>query len=105
MRISWFVLIVSLALPKLQAQNDWPTYGHDPGGQRFSPLKQINTTNVSKLSPAWSYQMKKEGEPFRLSQSIPIMVNGVVYLGYPYNRVAALAPETGKLLWEFVGKA
>jgi quinoprotein glucose dehydrogenase len=49
--------------------------------------------------------MKKEGEPFRLSQSIPIMVNGVVYLGYPYNRVAALEPETGKLLWEFVGKA
>ena len=105
MRTSLTLAVVGLVLPVLYAQNDWPTYAHDPGGQRFSPLKQINTTNVSKLTPAWSYQMKKEGEPFRLSQSIPIMVNGVVYLGYPYNRVAALEPETGKLLWEFVGKA
>jgi quinoprotein glucose dehydrogenase len=105
MRTSLTLAVVGLVLPVLYAQNDWPAYAHDPGGQRFSPLKQINTTNVSKLTPAWSYQMKKEGEPFRLSQSIPIMVNGVVYLGYPYNRVAALEPETGKLLWEFVGKA
>jgi len=104
MRTSLLLSVVSLMLPALYAQNDWPSYAHDPGGQRYSPLKQINATNVSKLVPAWSYQMKKEGQPFRLSQSIPIMVNGILFVGYPLNRVAALEPETGKVLWEFAGK-
>src|SRR5438093_11658164 len=103
MQISKLLVIASLALPPLYAQNDWPSYGHDPSGQRYSPLKQINTTNVSKLVPAWSLQMRKEGVPFRLSQSIPLMVNGVLYLGWPYNHVAAIEPETGKILWEFTG--
>jgi len=105
MRTLLLLAIVGLVMPVLHAQNDWPGYGHDPGGQRYSPLKQINASNVAKLAPAWSYEMKKEGQPFRLSQSIPIMVNGVLYLGYPYNRVVALEPETGKVLWEFAGKA
>ena len=104
MRTSLLLAVASLTLPALYAQNDWSTYGHDLSGQRYSPLKQITTANVTKLAPAWSYQMKKEGQPFRPSQSIPLMVNGVLYLGYPYNRVVALEPETGKLLWEFQGK-
>jgi glucose dehydrogenase len=29
---------------------EWPMYGHDAGGARFSPLKQVNTENVAKLS-------------------------------------------------------
>jgi quinoprotein glucose dehydrogenase len=33
----------------LHGQIDWPSYGHDAGGMRFSPLKQINTRNVSRL--------------------------------------------------------
>ncbi len=105
MRTSLLLSVVSLMLPALYAQNDWPSYARDPGGQRYSPLKQINATNVSKLVPAWSYQMKKEGQQFRLSQSIPLMVNGVLFLGYPLNHVVALVPETGKLLWEFTGKS
>src|SRR5437762_1219556 len=64
---------------------------------------QFNATNVSKLVPAWSLQRRKEGVPFRLSQSIPLMVNGVLYLGWPYNHVAAIEPETGRILWEFTG--
>ncbi len=98
------LLAVSLVLPALYAQNDWPTYAHDPGGHRYSPLKQITAANVAKLAPAWSYQMMKNEGQTRLSQSIPLMVNGVLYVGYPINRVAALEPETGKVLWEFAGK-
>jgi len=37
---------------------DWPTYGHDPGGMRYSPLAQINTTNVTHLTAAWTYGMR-----------------------------------------------
>jgi hypothetical protein len=39
----------------LHAQTDWPVYGHDTGGNRYSPLKQITPKNVAKLQLAWSY--------------------------------------------------
>ena len=38
--------------------NEWPTYGHDKGSMRFSPLTQITPANVSKLKVAWTYHMK-----------------------------------------------
>ena len=37
------------------AQTDWPMYGHDPGALRYSPLKQIDTKNVSRLRVAWTF--------------------------------------------------
>src|ERR1700679_293759 len=40
---------------------EWPTYGHDSGGMRYSPLKQITPTNVSNLEVAWTYHLKPEG--------------------------------------------
>jgi glucose dehydrogenase len=53
------------------AQKDWPTYGHDPGGMRFSPLTltQINTTNVRHLRRAWTYHTGDTGNQF---ESTPI---------------------------------
>jgi quinoprotein glucose dehydrogenase len=38
--------------------SEWPTYGHDPGGMRYSPLTQITPENVATLQPAWVYHMK-----------------------------------------------
>ncbi len=53
--------VVMLAqTPKPQAvdlSKEWPTYGHDPGGMRFSPLTEINPSNVSQLKVAWVYHM------------------------------------------------
>jgi quinoprotein glucose dehydrogenase len=43
------------------AGTEWPTYGHDRGGQRFSPLTQITPQNVANLKPAWVYHMRPEG--------------------------------------------
>ena len=37
---------------------EWPTYGHDSGGQRFSPLTQLTPTNVDRLQVAWVYHMR-----------------------------------------------
>ena len=45
--------IVGAQAPNLE--RDWPSHGRDAGAQRFSPLKQINTSNVSSLGLAWSY--------------------------------------------------
>ena len=53
MRISWIVFLVGTALAQ---SGDWPTYNHDLGGTRYSPLTQINTSNVAKLHPAWIFQ-------------------------------------------------
>ncbi len=45
------------------AQNDWPTFGHDAGGQRYSPLKQITPANAPDLKVAWVYHMKPATAP------------------------------------------
>src|SRR5262245_7564425 len=55
-------LAVGSMLPPVQGQKrtptDWPTFGNDPGGQRYSGLTQINPANVTKLARAWTYHMK-----------------------------------------------
>ena len=43
------------------ATGDWPTYGHDKGGQRHSPLTAITPDNVGTLVPAWTYHMRPPG--------------------------------------------
>ena len=40
---------------------DWPTYGHDPGGQRHSPLTDITPANVAQLQVAWRYSLRGAG--------------------------------------------
>ena len=99
------LFVASLLVATLQAQTDWPGYGHDKGAQRYSPLSQIDTGNVSKLIPAWTFEMKRDSVPFRPSQSIPFVVNGIMYLSWPFNHVAAMESETGKVIWEFTARS
>lgn len=47
--------------PPLPAAKEWPTYGHDPGGQRFSPLTELTPENVGQLKIAWTYHMRPAG--------------------------------------------
>ena len=47
------IIGVGAQAPRLES--DWPNHGRDAGGQRFSPLRQINTTNVANLELAWTY--------------------------------------------------
>ncbi|MEO8115605.1 MAG: hypothetical protein ABI655_14555, partial [Phenylobacterium sp.] len=60
----WSLLAAALGLALGGAANaaaapgDWPTYGRDPGGMRYSPLTQITPQNVGQLAPAWSYHMR-----------------------------------------------
>src|SRR5215467_7068530 len=89
------LLVAGTMAASLHGQADWPGYGRDKGAQRYAPLDQINTRNVAKLVPAWSFSMQRDGLPFRPSQSIPIVVNGIMYLGWPFNHVAAMDSETG----------
>ncbi len=52
-------ILAALTVTTALAQNDWPTYGHDAGSTRYSPLKQIDTRNVGTLTPAWTYHMSE----------------------------------------------
>jgi quinoprotein glucose dehydrogenase len=88
---------------------DWPTYGHDPGGMRYSPLAQIDASNVSRLRLVWQYAMRPAAlshpsggrSRFAPSQATPLVVNGVMYLSTPYRRVVALEPESGREIWAY----
>lgn len=88
-------ILIALTANLLPAQTDWPMYGHDPGALRYSPLKQINTRNVSRLQRAWTFHTGKPG-----SEAIPIVVNGVMYTAAA-NGIFAIEPETGKQIWHF----
>ncbi len=86
------------------ASGDWPVYGRDPGGSRFSPLTQITRENVSRLAVAWVYRtgdsgiQPRRGRPPAL-EATPLAVDGVLYLGTPTGRVLALDPLTGRERW------
>ena len=83
-------------------QTDWPTFGHDPGGNRYSPLKQITPANVNTLQRAWTYHMNPDGgSGGPSSETIPLVIGGMMYVTTPYKRVVALEPETGKEIWVF----
>ena len=90
------------------AGSDWPSYGHDPGGQRFSPLDKINRANVASLKVAWIFRTGDAYQPPRgrptAFESTPLYIDGVLYLTTPLGRVVALDPVTGKEKWSYDSK-
>jgi len=85
---------------------DWPHYGGDPGGTRFSPLTQIDKGNVVRLEIAWEYHTGDvsegaNGRPWSAFEATPIVVDGAMYVSTPFSRVIALDPETGAEKWKF----
>ncbi|HSJ98766.1 MAG TPA: PQQ-binding-like beta-propeller repeat protein, partial [Myxococcota bacterium] len=83
----------------------WPTWGADPGGTRFSPLVQIDRTNVRFLERAWSYRTgdRPEDAPDgKLAfQATPVLDDGVLYGCTPRSRAFAVDAETGEERWRF----
>ena len=72
------------------ATREWRSYGGDPGGMRYSPLNQINRSNVAQLQRAWTYHtgeialgLGKEGSRVAAFQCTPLVVGGVLYLSTP----------------------
>ncbi|HUF20892.1 MAG TPA: PQQ-binding-like beta-propeller repeat protein [Burkholderiales bacterium] len=77
--------------------DNWLTYGRDYGNQRFSPLAQIDTGTVHRLTPKWVYRSGVSST----FQATPIVVDGVMYVSLPFNHVVALDARTGKELWRY----
>lgn len=94
-------LVTSGATPAAHAQSDagdWPRYARDLAGTRYSPLKQINTRNVTKLEQAWSFRVRPEGGGAIVGSATPIVVGNLLYLPLG-NAVVALEGDTGKEVW------
>jgi quinoprotein glucose dehydrogenase len=113
--------------PRRGAEAGWPVYGHDPGGQRFSPLTQLTPENVAKLQRVWTLTSNPpapspgataaaqgrggRGLPGDLSarrpgrgrmwQVTPLVIHDVMYLTTAANQALALEPETGRTIWQY----
>ena len=87
---------------------EWPAYGNDAGGMRFSPLTQINTQNVTQLTVAWTvrtgeleqYKGTNAAEKAAF-EATPIMVDGTLFFSTPTSRVFAVDAVTGQKKWEY----
>jgi quinoprotein glucose dehydrogenase len=102
------VPVAALALVSAAAfaisDNDWPNNGRDPGGDRYSPLTQITTQNVSQLQQAWVYHLKPAGDAasrLRSSEDVPLVVGNVMFVASPYSQILALDATTGVKKWQF----
>jgi quinoprotein glucose dehydrogenase len=97
-------LLSSLTAVKAAAPNapdvPWRHHGGDSGHTQYSPLRQIDTTNVGRLKVAWIYRTG-DSESRTQIQCNPIVVNGVLYATSPKTKVFALEAATGKALWTF----
>jgi quinoprotein glucose dehydrogenase len=99
-------LAALLAFIILAHAQDWPIYGGDPGGMRYSPAAQITKENVAQLAIAWTYhsgEAARRGDAFAKSafELTPILADGKLLVCSPFDRVAALDPASGQELWVF----
>lgn len=89
---------------------DWPAYGNDAGGLKYSPLADIHRGNVTRLDTAFTWSANESDipasdgqKPARPGQfqTTPIAIHDTLFFSTPFNRVIALDAGTGRELWAF----
>jgi quinoprotein glucose dehydrogenase len=116
-RRAWVVAAaIALGLSPAAAQRqdtsrqvEWPYYGADQGGIKYSPLADIGPENIARLKVAWEWKhfdvpLEQYGTTPGQFEAVPLMLDGVLYVTTPYNNIAALDAESGKELWRFDGE-
>ena len=83
-----------VARPKV---GEWPTYHGRLSGNRHSTLDQINTTNVGRLAPKWTFQVPGASGALQMT---PVVVDGLMYVTAA-NAVWALDARTGRQVWHY----
>src|SRR5579883_3051414 len=78
--------------------SEWLTYGFTQEETRYSPLDQINASNVSKLAPVWSYEVGRGGGN---QEATPLFWNGTLYSITNWSVVYAVDARTGKEKWRW----
>ena len=76
---------------------NWLSYRGTYNGWGYSPLDQINVSNVRDLKPVWAFSTNTTGG----HESPPVVNDGVMFITTPGNLLYALDAETGDLLWRY----
>src|SRR6266849_4821371 len=95
---STFAQSVDTARIEAGGQNDWLTYHGSYKSYHYSPLAQINASNVGNLGVAW---LHIPGKSTRGLQSMPLVADGVLYYTGSYSRTFALNGATGEVIWSY----
>ena len=82
------------------SQADWPSYDGGLGGNRFSPLKQIDKSNAAKLIPKWIFSLPNT-PPL---EGTPLVVEGIMYVTSA-NECYALDAGNGREIWHYQRRA
>ena len=81
---------------------DWRYYGGSPEATRYSPLDQINRSNVADLKVAWTHSTGDgRKRPATTIECTPIVVDGHMYITTAQLQIRELDAATGKVLWNF----
>ena len=75
---------------------NWLTYWGDYGGSHYSRLDGVTPSNVGALAPAWSFQFGNGSV-----ESVPLVVDGLMFVTGPQNNAAALDARTGRPIWRY----
>jgi quinoprotein glucose dehydrogenase len=99
------VVIAQRPAPDSPAAGEWRNYAGDAASSKYSPLTQVNRTNVSSLQIAWRWS-SVDNEIVKTNvarpgayQDTPLMVNGVLYTTTSLGVFVAIDPATGRTLW------
>ncbi|MFC5409750.1 pyrroloquinoline quinone-dependent dehydrogenase [Larkinella bovis] len=110
--VSWITVLLCFCPVMAPAQTtqpqEWPAYGNDAGGMRFSPLKQINAENVKQLRVAWTFRTGElehykgtDAAEKAAFEATPLMVDGTLFFTTPTTRVFAIDAATGTKKWDY----
>src|SRR5207237_5351728 len=81
--------------------NDWLTYGGALNNDRYSTLKQLDTSNVSGLKGAWMTRLHSGlGSKYKF-EADPLVIDGVMYIPTGNDDIFALDAKNGRKLWEW----
>jgi quinoprotein glucose dehydrogenase len=103
-------VLLYTAVGAAQHGQEWPIYGGDAGGMRYSPLVQVSRANVRNLQVAWRWRtgevpIREKGATPGKFEATPLMIGDVLYVSTPYNRVVALDAVSGHELWSYDPRA
>ncbi len=99
-----------LARSEPHRPGEWPSYGGDTASTKYSPLDQINASNVAGLKTLWEWRSPDAdiiaaNPDLKLApgefQATPIMIDGLLYTSTAMCQVVAIDPATGKTVWRF----
>ena len=88
---------VTDAMLQAPSPGDWLMWRRTLDGWGYSPLDQIDRTNVGDLRLAWSRALRAGGR----QQGTPLVYDGVLYMPNPSDVIQAIDAVTGDLLWEY----